>query len=45
VTELNACKKVIIERALRKTSGNRAAARRLDLNPNILGARQELNVK
>jgi len=30
----NACKKAIIERALRKTGGNRAeAARLLDLNP------------
>jgi len=34
VTEVNAARKAIIERALRKTGGNRAeAARLLDLNP------------
>jgi len=47
VTELNACKKAIIERALRKTGGNRAdAARLLDLNPKYFSALcKELNVK
>ena len=40
VTELNACKKVIIERALRKTNGNRAAAAPAGSQPEIfLGAR------
>jgi len=43
----NACKKAIIERALRKTGRDRAkAARLLDLNPNYFSALcQELNVK
>ena len=46
-TELDTCKKAIIERALRKTGGNRAeAARLLDLNPKYFSALgQELNVK
>jgi len=43
----NACKKAIIERALRKTGGNRAeAARLLDLNPKYFSALcKELKVK
>ena len=46
-TELDTCKKAIIERALRKTGGNRAeAARLLDLNPKYFSARcKELNMK
>jgi len=45
--ELNACKKMIIERALQKTNFNRAeAARLLDLNPKYLYALcRELHVK
>jgi transcriptional regulator with GAF, ATPase, and Fis domain len=47
VTQLNACKKTIIERALQKTSLNRAeAARLLDLNPKYFSALcKELHVK
>ena len=47
VTELNACKKTIIERALQKTSLNRAeAARLLDLNPKYFSALcKELHLK
>ena len=47
VTELNACRKGIIERALQKTGGNRAeAARLMDLNPKYFSALcKELNVK
>jgi DNA-binding NtrC family response regulator len=47
VTELNACKKTIIERALRKTSLNRAeVARLLDLNPKYFSALcKEFHVK
>ena len=45
--ELDACKKAIVERALRKTGGNRAeAARLLGLNAKYLSALcKELNVK
>src|SRR3989454_5482348 len=47
VTQLNACKKTIIERALQKTSLNRAeAARLLDLNPKYFSALcKELHLK
>jgi len=47
VTEVNAARKAIIERALRKTGGNRAeAARLLDLNPKYFSALcKELNVE
>jgi two-component system response regulator HydG len=47
VTELNAARKGIVERALQKTGGNRQdAARLLDLNPKYFSALcKELNVK
>jgi DNA-binding NtrC family response regulator len=47
VTELNAAKKTIVERALQKTGGNRQdAARLLNLNPKYFsGLCKELNVK
>ncbi len=47
VTELNASKKAIVERALQKTGGNRQeAARLLNLNPKYFSALcKELNVK
>ena len=47
VTQLNACKKTIIERALQKTSLNRAEAARLpDLNPKYFSALcKELHLK